>query len=318
MHGPSLDPRADLARFAVLPDGRPALQRDGAKRGEERLAQWLDLGTSVLLAELVTTTPGDGAAAQLSLDALVDDGRWMREHILQQLDSLQRWLGKRQQKLYEGRNAAPSPQLIRETLEDLLADGIGSSDGHSDGIGHSERHLEALAGRWAVRVRALLRTIRRDASRIRGDVAADLRALGPAVSRLERVDAALRVGLKRRLEDQDERVAEAVARRFDERLRAMVAGAPAEDIGALVDEAFTPHGWAHGLAHEVERILRAVYQEERSLLIELIGAAQRLRADAEAAAMQPQPPRTSVAAQLAASPSSSAGSSVSNRSGESA
>lgn len=288
MRGPALDPRSDLGRFATLAgdadsrahDARSPeeAERHGAGRperagaGEQRLPEWLDLGTSVMLAELVATPPTSGAAEQLSLDVLVDDGRWMRQHVQRQLDSLQRWLGKRQEKLYEGRNAAPGPETIVAALR-MLDEGDPS---------FAQGHLEALAGRWTGRVRALLRTIRRDAARIRADVASDLRALGPAVSRLERVDAALRIGLKRRHEAQDERLAELVGLSFARALEAMRTSEAflAEPEATLV-AAFAPRGWAARLAHEVERMLRAAYHEERTLLLELIGAAQRLRSDAE-------------------------------------
>jgi len=150
---------------------------------------------------------------------------------------------------------------------------------------------ENLARSWAHRCLAVIRTLRREAVRLRKEAAADLFALGPQAARLERLDAALRRSLASARGDADQ----ALAERFGGAFAALVVafGSDLEDPSALAIEAverFVRVGPAAELRADLDAALRAAFREERALLESLVRACiERASTTAPAAPSEPEP-----------------------------
>ncbi|HJL04335.1 MAG TPA: hypothetical protein RMH85_09805 [Polyangiaceae bacterium LLY-WYZ-15_(1-7)] len=205
------------------------------------------VGDAVLLAETLLGAP------EVPAEVRVDDGRWLAAHVERQIGSLHRWLEKRLVVPHEGRNAVPTAA----GLAAWLAEGRGEDE---------------VALPWKQRTWALLRIVRRDGARIRSEAARDLRALGPASARLERVDAGLRRATEDATRRRDEAVAGAVARRFARELRRVDAPGRGEEA---LRRAFAS-GWIARIRADADAVCRAALREEASLLRELVGGCAAL------------------------------------------
>ena len=245
----------------------------------EVLASRSDLVGSVAVAEVLTTDDWPEAEPR------VDDGRWLAEHVAMRLASSGRWLDKTLADPSRGRSPLPGPPRVHEILAaERIRPGRAAD--------WAKALADELARPWAHRCLAIVRTLRREASRLRSDAVPDLRALGPEAARLERLDAALRRSIAAAQGDADQ----ALARRFGAAfaahfVRFVNAHAEDETLAPEAVERFLLSGPAAHLRADLDAAVRAVLREERTLLEALVRACIAHAApSSREAEPEPEPP----------------------------
>ena len=226
----------------------------------EVLAARSELAGSVALAEVLANDEWPEAEPR------VDDGRWLADHVRVRLESSGRWLEKTLANPSRGRSPLPGAERVHRAIVEEAA-----------GPGRPEDWLGAVAeslGRsWTHRCLAIVRTLRREAARLRKEAAGDLFALGPQAARLERLDAALRRSLAAASGDADQALAERFGAAFAALLVRFVEGQPDPatlELGAV--EHFLRVGPVAELRVDLDGALRAAFREERALLEALVRA----------------------------------------------
>lgn len=255
---PTLEPAADVARVVAELRARHRLERVPPLPTFAAILEDIsDVAATVVLAEVVAAGP-EGFGTEKA--ARVDDGRWLAAHVAEQLSSLDRFLGRR------------------------LADPFAPPSALPDAASFHTAEARDIAARYRQRLLAIVRTVRREASRIRAELGADLRALGPAPAYLERLDAALRRAVSPSLDMRDTRLGELFEAAVYEGLQRVP-----DPERALVDR-WHRSGWVARLIADLGRVARAVAAEERALIHHLVqGALAASAADAEAETAAPSP-----------------------------
>lgn len=232
----------------------------GPRSPVEVLATRSDLAGSVAVAEVLSNDEWPPAEPR------VDDGRWLANHVRVRLESSGRWLEKTLADPTRGRSPLPGAARIHRAVTE-----------ESARPGRPDDWLVAIAdnlGRvWAHRCLAVVRTLRREAARLRKESAADLFALGPQAARLERLDAALRRSLAAARGDADQALADRFGGAFAALLVSFVEAQedPSTlELGAV--EHFLRAGPAAELRSDLDGALRAAFREERALLESLVRA----------------------------------------------
>ena len=250
----------DLVEIAAGLDRARGVEAVSPRSPVEVLAQRSDLVGSVAVAEVLANDDWPEAEPR------VDDGRWLADHVALRLRSSQRWLERTLADPTKGRSPLPGPARVHKALVEEHARAGRPND-------WLPKLAAELARPWTHRCLATVRTIRREASRLRTDSAGDLRALGPGSARLERLDAALRRSLATAQGDADQ----ALAHRFGETYAHLLTRfvETFEDPSALpIDalERFHLAGPAAQLRADMDAAARAVLREERALLEALVRA----------------------------------------------
>lgn len=240
-------------RARHAPGAAPDEERTAARgpRPVEALARSASLMGSVALAELLAHQ--SPAQAALPFGVPNRDARWLTRWVSEQLESLTRWVEAQLAVPREGRLAAPA-------LGALARPGEGAEPA-SDVAQSPEDVAEAVSERWAQRVASLRKAVRREARRVRGDIAAELRALGPGAAAIERLDATLRQATQSGLAEADAEVAARFGAAVGGFLR--VAHDP-----ELFDRATVSEGEA--LEASAAELVRAALSEERDLIEALV------------------------------------------------
>lgn len=256
---PTLEPAADVARVVAELRSRHRLERVPPLPSFAAILEDIsDVAATVVLAEVVSAGPA--GVVQPRAGARVDDGRWLAAHVGEQLASLDRFLSRR------------------------LADPFAPPSALPDAATFHRLEAPDAALRYRQRLLTILRTMRREASRIRAELAADLRALGAGAAYLERLDSALRRAVSPSIDMRDTRLAELFEAAVLDGLRR--APGPAR---ALVDR-WHESGWVARLIADLGRVARAVAAEERALIHHLVQAALDASALAQSALELPALP----------------------------
>lgn len=287
---PTLEPAADVARVAAslrAHFGLPASPE--TLRYAAILEETSDVGGAVVLAEVVSA----GAPDEAELDTpQVDDGRWLAAHVREQLASLDRFVERRLARPF----SAPSALPDASGLVEMLSVARPESDAAARAVADIARRIEQ-------RLVALVRTLRREAGRIRSEVAAELRKHGARAAYLERLDAALRRCTKNAVVQRDQALGELFAQAaragFEKR---MPDDGTAPD--AVLVERWARRGFYAHLIHELGRVARAVAAEEHALLMHLVRAVAGLK-DTESKAA-PSAPAAAAAAEDSEQPTTDA------------
>lgn len=251
-------PRSERWRLEPAADAAGILRRVRMRAGltppptplspATALVDLCNLGGSVALAEVVTT------GGQDEYEPGVDDGSWLLQHVRRQVKSLERWLDRQLTDPHKGRNSVPSLEDIQDYAEGQPPSGSDS------GKAAFARLLKDLRQPWGQRILALVRTLRRDARRIRADVVPELRRLGPQSGWLERLDAALRRSTLDETVKRDELAAKCFEEAFEVGLRKAI-----EEEGYEGEWRFFAT-----LQRDADAYARAILAEERSLLLRLV------------------------------------------------
>ena len=262
----------DLVEIAARLDRLAGAEVVEPRSPVEVLATRSDLVGSVAVAEVLTNDQWPAAEPR------VDDGRWLGQHVAMRLESSSRWLEKTLADPSRGRSPLPGPARVHELLQ-LERSRAGRP---ADWLAQL---ADELGRPWTHRCLAIMRTLRREADRLRADSAGDLRALGPQSARLERLDAALRRSVAGAQGDTDQ----ALARRFGAAFAAIFTRfvethAEAETIERGLVDRFLLSGPAASLRADLDAAMRAVLREERALLESLVRACIDHREELEASA----------------------------------
>lgn len=201
----------------------------------EVLAALMDFSGGVALAELlVAQAPRGGPHPEAGRK-----GYDLQERVQAQLDAISTRALQRLQ-----RERRPERDVAASELLALVQGGGGL------GPEAARRLAAALRKQLGWQLGASLRQAQSDLARLRMNVAAELRSLGPRAEQLERIDAALQTSVQHKLGDLYDRLLRAAEQNFDRACFDACASLPKDFGEAEFVRWLAPHGW---LARDRER-----------------------------------------------------------------
>lgn len=185
--------------------GAPAARPPTPDKPAEVLAALMDFSGGVALAELLQAPvrggPPNPDASRLGYD--------LQERVQAQLDAISTLALQRLQ-----RDRRAEGEIAVAELRELIASAnLGSDRGVNPTT--ALRIAAELRKRVGWRLGASMRQAQSDLARLRANIAAELRRLGPRAAQLERIDAALETSLQHKLADLYDRVLRAAEQNFD-------------------------------------------------------------------------------------------------------
>lgn len=185
--------------------GAPAVRPPTPDKPAEVLAALMDFSGGVALAELLQAPvrggPPNPDASRLGYD--------LQERVQSQLDAMSTLALQRLQR----DRRAESDIVVAELRELITSANLGSDRGVQPAT--ALRIATELRKRVGWRLGASMRQAQSDLARLRANIAAELRRLGPRAAQLERIDAALETSLQHKLADLYDRVLRAAEQNFD-------------------------------------------------------------------------------------------------------
>ncbi len=235
--------------------GAPAVRPPPSDKPAEVLAALMDFSGGVALAELLQAPvrggPPNPEASRLGYD--------LQERVQAQLDAMSTLA---LQRLQRDRREIGVAELLELT-------GAGSDRG----IKAALRIAPELRKRVGWRLGASMRQAQSDLARLRANIAAELRRLGPRAAQLERIDAALETSLQHKLADLYDRVLRAAEQSFDRACVDACAGLPQGFGAAELAGWLAPSGWIARDRDRCERTIGAFCVHLRRGLVGLVMAA---------------------------------------------
>jgi hypothetical protein len=251
---------AGLARQspAVRAQARPAPQSPA-----EVLAALLDFSGSVALAELLEAPTPNGPPHPL----LPRSARKLEDTVRVQLDAIAARALKR---------LAQEPEAARAFPPDVLLQRIErTAHGRSSRVptaAAAERLARDLGAPLHAALGTCVRRVQADFAALRAQIAPELRALGPRAEKLERIDAALQLGMQAKLGGLFERLVLAAELAFQHACVETCAGLHEDFSAAQLASWVGPDGWIARHRTRCERMLLAFCGHLRRALEGLLQA----------------------------------------------
>ena len=218
------------------PQPRPSLPDKPA----EVLAALMDFSGGVALAELLVAPVPSGRSHP---DA-GRNGYDLQERVQAQLDAISTRALQRLQRERRLESDIATSELLAVVAQLTGPTGLGPQV--------AKRVASELRKRVGWQLGASLRQAQVDLARLRSNIAAELRSLGPRADQLERIDAALQTSLQHKLIELYDRLLRAAEQNFDRACYEACVSLP-KDVALSEPELaswLAPHGW---LARDRER-----------------------------------------------------------------
>ncbi len=249
----------DTLALRPLDPGTPRVRPAASTKPAEVLAALMDFSGGVALAELLQAPVARGRshpdAARKGFD--------LQDRVQSQLDALSTRALQRLQ-----RDRRPESDLTLADLLELVTQAGGGVRPEA-----ALRLAAELRRRVGWRLGASLRQAQADLARLRENIAAELRAIGPHAQQLERIDAALQLSLQGKLIELYERVLRAAEGAFDRACIDACASLPSALAEADLAGWLAPHGWLARDRDRCERTIGAFCVHLRRGLEGLVSAA---------------------------------------------
>ena len=247
------------AAAAALSDGLPPAA-PAPTDPASFLARRMDLRGSVDLARQLATIDRSAAPASVDLEAAVR----LRALVRSRLGELKVSVDRTFAEPFQRRNKLPSPAQIHATLEQTgaLATRIGRPVAAAvDTLWAPFSDLYTL---WLDRVGYETRLLR-------DEITPAIHALGPAATRLERLDAALLGATAKGRTELQNKLIPSLARSFARTLASAIGSLPAAATPAHVDAWGVSPGWLRPEIARGHAVVAAVLAHERGRLEGLVG-----------------------------------------------